>query len=324
MEISSLASGLIFASGFAAIFFLVIALSLFLKRIKRERLSVGAARDGETLRARLIRNGITSFIPFAGYLLRFAVARDYSDCLVRVLNVKAYETGRTQVLSLVLWVFLFCLVLGTLAAASPVFGLAFACLFVVVLGYWAKHTEERIADEFKEAIPDALRTMQACFSVGHSLRQTLDQVSQRTYGPLSALFSRAAGVLDSGGTVQESLDCLKQGTSDSELLFLSTALEIQHRTGSSIQQVLEVTRSVVEGDLEMRRTLKTQTAQARLSARIVTVMPFALVALFSLLSEGFLSPFFESIAGFALLSCALVMQLGGILLVRKMLNVGVS
>ncbi len=323
MESSSLACGVIFAGGFASVFSLVLALSLRVKRIRRERLSIGVMREGETIHARLIRNGMAGLMPAASFLLRFRAVQAYAARLLRVLGAKGYDSGEPQLISLLLVLVALCVVFGSLCALSLVFGLALACCVVVLVGYWARHSQERAADEFKEAIPDALRTMQACFSVGHSLRQTFDQVSQRSYGPLSILFGKAAGVLASGGTVHDSLNCLKEGTDDSELLFLSTALEIQHRTGSSIQQVLEVTRGVVEGDLEMRRSLRTQTAQARLSARIVIVMPFALVALFSLLSEGFLTPFFESFAGVCMLACALLMQLGGILLVRKMLNVGV-
>lgn len=39
------------------------------------------------------------------------------------------------------------------------------------------------------------------------------------------------------------------------------------------------------------------------------------------MSEGFLDPFFESAAGFALLLVALFMQAAGVILVRQMLKV---
>ena len=49
-------------------------------------------------------------------------------------------------------------------------------------------------------------------------------------------------------------------------------------------------------------------------------MPFVLIALFSLMSPGFLSPFFESMAGMALLAAALVMQVAGVVLVHRILR----
>ena len=89
-----------------------------------------------------------------------------------------------------------------------------------------------------------------------------------------------------------------------------------------MQRILEAARQSVSDELELKRTLRTQTAQAKLSAQIVTVMPFALLAVFSLLSPGFLTPFFESPMGIALLAAALGMQAIGVSIVRKLLKVG--
>lgn len=91
-----------------------------------------------------------------------------------------------------------------------------------------------------------------------------------------------------------------------------------------MRPVLEAARETVEGELALKRSLRVQTAQARLSARIVTIMPFALVAVFSLVSKGFLDPFFESPLGVALLCMAVLMQVSGVAAVRRMLSVEVS
>ena len=46
-----------------------------------------------------------------------------------------------------------------------------------------------------------------------------------------------------------------------------------------------------------------------------------MVAAFSLASPDFLSPFFSSAAGYALLALAIIMQVAGIMLVRRALAV---
>ena len=116
----------------------------------------------------------------------------------------------------------------------------------------------------------------------------------------------------------------RSGAQVPELAFVAVALDVQHQTGGSISQVLDAARDTVESELELERSLHVQTAQARLSARIVSVMPFVLVALFSLVSEGFLEPFFNSAAGVALLLVVLSMQAAGVLAVRRMLRVEVD
>ena len=88
-----------------------------------------------------------------------------------------------------------------------------------------------------------------------------------------------------------------------------------------MQQVLEAARESVATELSLERQLRVQTAQARLSAQVVTVMPFLLVGAISLLSPGFLGPFFSSVAGLLLLLVALGMQVAGVLIARRMLKV---
>ena len=175
----------------------------------------------------------------------------------------------------------------------------------------------------RDAIPEALQSMKACFQVGYTLSQTVSEVRKNTTGPLEDLFREVEGVLETGGSTEDALKVLKKKASEPELVFLATALEIQHKTGSSMQQVLEITRQSVADEIELKRTLKTQTAQAKLSAQIVTIMPFALIGVFSLLSPGFLDPFFESALGVVMLLCALGMQVLGVFLVRRLLRVEV-
>ena len=91
-----------------------------------------------------------------------------------------------------------------------------------------------------------------------------------------------------------------------------------------MERVLDAARDTVEGELELTRSLRVQTAQAKLSARIVSVMPIVLIALFSLVSEDFLAPFFSRFAGMTLLGIAVGMQVAGIFAVRRMLKVEVE
>ena len=127
-----------------------------------------------------------------------------------------------------------------------------------------------------------------------------------------------------GETTTQSLSVLRHNPRIPELSFVAVALDVQHQSGGSVAPVLNSAREAVESELELTRTLRVQTAQARLSASIVTVMPFILVAFFSLMSPDFLAPFFGSILGVALLVLAIVMQLTGVLIVRRMLKVDVG
>ena len=188
----------------------------------------------------------------------------------------------------------------------------------------ARSVRDARQEAVRESVPEVLRSMGTCLQTGYTLMQTFDQVSREAVGPLKAAFSQAAHLLEAGRPASEALSTLRESTSIPELSFVAVALQVQHEAGGSMRQVLEAARDTVEGELELKRSLRVHTAQAKLSARIVSVMPLVLIALFSVISEGFLEPFFASPVGFALLLVAVGMQAAGIFAVRRMLSMEVA
>lgn len=210
---------------------------------------------------------------------------------------------------------------ATLVCGSALGGLASACCLVVAVAMASARAREHSDEAVREAVPDALRAMGTCFQAGLSLEQTLRQVSREMEGELSRLFGDSVRTLEMGGTIPEALERLRDGTSEA-LSFVSVALDMQHSSGGSMRNVLAAAGDSVSSELALRRSLKVQTAQAKLSAQVVSLMPFVLIAVFSFTTEDFLAPFFESTAGIALLLLACSMQVAGIAMVRRMLAVG--
>lgn len=173
----------------------------------------------------------------------------------------------------------------------------------------------------REQLPDALRGLGMCFMAGLSLEQAFDQTVLECREPLRRELRRTVDDLHTGSSVRESLSALDARLSMDEIRFVSVALEIQHRTGGSMREVLDSAADSLLASFDLSRSLEVQTAQARMSARIVSTLPLALVLVLSLTMEGYLATFFSSPAGFALLVCALALQVAGILFIRKILGV---
>lgn len=106
-----------------------------------------------------------------------------------------------------------------------------------------------------------------------------------------------------------------------ELGFVAMALDVQYSCGGNATPVLHAAEDSIVRGLDLRRSLRVQTAQARLSAQMVGVLPLFLLAVLSAVSPGFLDPFFADARGMALLAMAACMQAAGVLLIRKMLSV---
>ncbi|MCL2465080.1 MAG: type II secretion system F family protein [Micrococcales bacterium] len=324
MEAGELLAGIAFVSAFFAAG--ILAPRLFTS--VRRRLAVGRAHaqlvSHNGLAAALLRNGIPQLRPLGRLVLASKKATGFFTRMQQTLGQRSYLTSPLSLSTVYCTGVLALGAAGWALSASPVIGAVCAVGTVLITAFVLARAQEKRVEAMREAIPDALSSMSVCSYAGFSLLQTFTQVAKEVEEPLRSLFLSAVHDLETGRTATEALDALKAGADVTELAFVAVALDVQHRAGGSLQQVLEAARDSVESELALKRSLRVQTAQAKLSSRIVSVMPFILVALFSFISPGFLAPFFSGPVGFLLLGLAVVMQVAGVLLVRRMLNVGID
>ena len=321
METRVFIGALAAVAGFAAIY----AAVLVVVTASRRRGSLMAAEGDSPSVAGLVawrlRNGFALLLPLADVLLENGVVRGFADGLAQALSHRGWSTGARETLTAVVA----CIAVGGIAAGvltgSVIAAIACPSCAICALAVFVGNAADRCQEEVREAVPDALESMASCFGSGFTLLQTFRQVAEDTPGALGETFANCAHVLEMGGSAREALKGLREGAHASELAFVAVALDVQHQTGGALRQVLDAATDTVKGELALRRSLRVQTAQAKLSARVVVVMPFILVAAFSLASPDFLSPFFSSPAGYALLALAVIMQVAGIMLVRRALAV---
>lgn len=321
MEARMLLAGIAVATGFACLFMLALSIMATLRRRRVAMAAQGDSLSVSGLLAWRLRNGFAPALSLARFLLRFKHVRETVDEAVITCAEHGFATGREPLLTVALvWTGALALALG-LVTGSPIAPFATLTCVGAIAFVLAGNARDKRQESIREAVPEALESMAACLGSGFTLMQTFRQVSEDVRGPLGETFSRSAHTLEMGGSAERALAELRQGAHASELAFVAVALDVQHQSGGAMRQVLDAANDTVKGELALRRTLRVQTAQAKLSARVVVVMPFVLVAAFSLASPDFLMPFFSSVYGYALLALAIIMQVAGILLVRRALAV---
>lgn len=268
-----------------------------------------------------VRNGVGWAKPVARTLLERKSVADLAGEARRLAEARGLEGGEEALVSCAVAVLAVATLAASAAARSLACGVAVAACLVAAVAVRLRASQDRRREALRLAVPEALQSMGVCFHAGFSLMQTFQQVALEVPDPLRTLFQRAAHRMETGQGAESALEELRSGSSVTELAFVAVALDVQHQAGGSMRQVLDAAKDTVEGEIALGRSLRVQTAQAKLSARVVSIMPFVLIAVFSLVSEGFLDPFFSGPAGLALLGLALGMQAAGIVAVRRMLAV---
>ena len=280
--------------------------------------SLGAFGSG--LLAHAFRNGIPAFKGVACLFMRSRAVGKFFGNVCELARARGTVTNKEAIGSVMVGAFLCVGVLASIVARNVVAGVAVDALIVMVLVLRIQAWRDALDDALRDGVPSALSTMAECFQSGYSLVQTMQMVSEQSAGKLAGVFGKCANMLQLGASSGEALGALRANAKVGELSFVAVALDVQHQTGGSIVSVLGTAEKMVQDKIDLRRSLQVQTAQARLSARVVCVMPFVLAFILSMVSEGFLTPFFSSPAGFAMLGVALVMEGGGVVMVRRMLK----
>jgi len=288
----------------------------------RERLA-GQAQKGLPfmLFGDFCRNGVPLIRPVASKLMRLRRVKARYASVSSALEEKVpginprsfceFELAASAVVALVLLVL----------TAQPALALAGMMVLPFVSTRRASTWHRTNQIRLREQLPDALNAIGMCFSAGHSLQQALGHVAIETPDPLGRQLRKTVNDIDVGYGVPEALGRLEKRTECADLHFVLVALEIHHMTGGSLRELLEGAATSISESFELMRSLEVQTAQARMSARIVTIMPLALLVVLSLAMPGYLMTFFSSTAGFMLLIGALGLEVLGILLIRRILGV---
>ena len=289
--------------------------------LRRRIAAANEANPAEAMIAWRLRNGFRFALPAARLLLHIDAVRFFARECSQLLEDHGRVTTTESVTTLALVSMVAITVFTGVMARSLVGSIAVPSCVVALIVFRVHALKDKHAEEIRNSIPDAIDSMSVCFGSGFTLQQTFVQVSQDVGGPLGKVFARCAHTLEMGGTAESALSELKSAAHASELAFVAVALDVQHQSGGALKQVLGAAAETVKGELELRRSLRVQTAQAKLSARIVAIMPFLLVTAFSLVSPDFLLPFFSSVYGYGLLCLALTMMAAGIFMVKHALSV---
>lgn len=274
-----------------------------------------------SMAAYYLRNGVESCSGMGKALLGlsgFGRTMDDAACLLKRRGIEATAKSLASLCALITLSssVVFLLLFHSLLAGL----LAPVCLLSVVSAA-VSQGRVREQDALRDQVPDALRCMEACLHAGLSLPQAFAEVAKEIPQPAKESFARVSRDLELGYSMTETLERFHSLSGIAELGFVAMALDVQHACGGSVTPILHSAEDSLARGLELRRSLRVQTAQARMSAQIVSVMPFFLLLVLSAVSPGFLAPFFESVEGVALLGVALAMQMTGVLMVRRILAV---
>jgi tight adherence protein B len=107
------------------------------------------------------------------------------------------------------------------------------------------------------------------------------------------------------------------------VMALVTSILVQRDTGGNLAEILDQIAKVVRGRFRFGRKLRSLSAEGRMSAWVLGLMPLGLIALLSISSPTYLPVLFDKPAGQKLLYAAAILGALGIAWIRKIIRIEV-
>jgi len=215
--------------------------------------------------------------------------------------------------------------LGGLAASVltvflPIMILAgLACASVPFLHVWWKRKKR--FDAFLEQLPDALDLISRALSAGHAFSEALHMVSIEMPNPIAAEFRKAYEEQNLGLSVKLALENLTQRMPILDLKMCVTAILIQRETGGNLAEILEKVAYTIRERFRILGDLKTLTTSSRMSAWLLCGLPIGVALAVTIMNPEYMSVLWKDPRGHYLIAAAMFMQITGMLIVRKILNI---
>ncbi|MGA0073501.1 MAG: type II secretion system F family protein, partial [Steroidobacteraceae bacterium] len=198
---------------------------------------------------------------------------------------------------------------------------AVAAFMIPFLKIWQDRAA-RIA-KFEEQMPEAIDVMKRSLKAGHPFVQSLKFVADDMDAPISDEFEKTFSDINYGSEVKTALLALMERMPSVSLMSFVTAVLVQRETGGNLAEILERISNVIRGRFKFFRRVKTLSAEGRLSAWILALVPLGLFAMISITTPDYLPRLINDPKGHLLVGGAVVLGAVGILWIRKILRIDV-
>lgn len=243
------------------------------------------------------------------------------------LNRKLLMSGKDikvdEFLGVVSTIWLLSLLIFLVAGASFVIALLFATL-LAMLPYGALNfVIRRRQDTLEEQLPDVLDFIARALQAGHSFSSAMQTAAMESPQPIAQEFMLASNQINFGESVHNALFGLTQRIECPDMNFFAVAVVINRETGGDLASLLKHVSEMIRARLQLHLSIHAMTAEARVSALILGLIPLILGMTLTAMQPKMMSVLVLDPAGRKLLIGSLLVMGFGVLWMRKLIHIRV-
>jgi len=208
---------------------------------------------------------------------------------------------------------------GMHPAMVPLLG-AFLAIVPVLWLLWRRKRRLR---SFGAQLPEALDMLARALRAGQSLGAGFNMVAGEMGPPLGKEFGRVFEEQNLGVSVEDSLESLAERIPNLDLKFFATAVILQRQTGGDLAEILDKISRLIRERFQVWGQIQALTGEGRLSGVVLLALPVVLFVAMLRLNHDYVMVLFNDPMGKKLLMGAVLLQVLGALVIRKIVDIKV-
>jgi tight adherence protein B len=177
--------------------------------------------------------------------------------------------------------------------------------------------------KIEEQLPEAADFLARAMRAGHSFTNVLQMVGTELPEPLSGEFRAAHEEINYGVPMNEALYNLADRIPLTDLRYLVIAVVIQRESGGNLAEILSNISHIIRERLKLIGKVRVLSAEGRMSAWILGLMPFCVMAFMAIVNPRYVSVLWTDPTGIKMLWYGAGMILIGVLWIRRVIHIRV-
>ncbi|MCA3780455.1 MAG: type II secretion system F family protein [Burkholderia sp.] len=177
--------------------------------------------------------------------------------------------------------------------------------------------------KLERQLPDICDMIARALRSGHSFTSTLGMVGDEFPDPMGGEFRVTFDEVNYGVSLHDALMNLTTRVPVQDLRYFVIAVLIQRETGGNLAELLDSIAALIRERFKLFDKVRVLSAEGRLSAWILGLLPFGTAAVMALLNREFLSVLWEDPAGIRMVGTMLVSMMFGLFWIRRIVRIRV-
>ncbi|MHA2066170.1 MAG: type II secretion system F family protein [Candidatus Thorarchaeota archaeon] len=176
-------------------------------------------------------------------------------------------------------------------------------------------------EQFESLMPEAMDMITSALRSGFSFELALKMVAHEIPDPLGIEFAITFEQQNLGANLDVALHNLLSRVPSEDLALFVTAMMIHKNTGGNLAEILEKTSSTIRDRFRFKKEVRTKTVHGRFSGFVLIALPLAVIAIMLVIHPDYFMTLIRDKVGNYMLGAAAIMQLLGLWLIARIVNI---